>query len=103
MTTRPMRFFEIDQFDLDANTGVFTAMASDLGVRAADTPVGFIAEDACQLGLYLRHTTGVTVAYYLDHREEREGDTMWWQFKVTPASARRTPAAANTTVRIYND
>ena len=95
-----MTTFSTEVFTWVKEEKQFVCKASDLGIKAGENPV---RPDA-QPGLQLESSrTGVIVTYYLWSVKEEEGDLLWWEFKPTRESVRRTPAAQGTTVRIYND
>jgi hypothetical protein len=97
-----MKTFSTKKFRFSSDSGEFTAMASDLGLRVGEVPYERLHPDACDVGLQLESTrSGVTAIYYLDFRAGDCGDL--WRFLPTPETIRRTPAAKGTQVVIFND
>jgi hypothetical protein len=87
-----------EQFTWDPADRMFTAEASDLGLRGFDR----VYPDACDEGLTLisRYAGRPEVIFVVQHEERRDGDTLWWDL-----AAADTPPGGfpQFTVRIFND
>lgn len=81
-TRTPARPHNLQRFSRNQD-GALVAEASDLGGRFG---LERIYDDACDVGIAIQsHHTNRIEWFYLDKREERDGEVLAWEFK--PVSA----------------